>query len=234
MLFRQLFDAKSCTYTYLLASNYGREALFIDPVLEQVALYTRLLQEYQLQLAITLDTHTHADHITASGWLHQHYRSRITMGKHTQAQGVHQIVQEGDVIELDGLSLKVIHTPGHTKDSYSFYLSDRIFTGDTLLIRSTGRTDFQEGDAYQQYDSLFNKLLALPDETLVYPAHNYDGITVSTIREEKQWNPRLQVSSANEYATMMKRLNLAKPHLMEIAVPANLRCGLEGHSALIR
>ena len=226
MLFRQLFDVKSSTYTYILASDYGREALIIDPVLDHLCLYARLLKEWQLKLVITLDTHTHADHITCSGSLHQQYRCPIAMGEYTRAEFVTLTLKEGDHLDLDGISLDVLYTPGHTNDSYSFLMKDRVFAGDTLLIRGTGRTDFQEGDPYKQYDSLFNKLLMLPEETLIYPAHNYEGITTSTIGEEKRYNPRLQVSSAKEYANMMNMLHLDRPKMMAIAVPANLRCGL--------
>lgn len=226
MLFRQLFDPVSCTYTYLIASGQGREALLIDPVLEQVALYETLLNDLQLRLVMTVDTHTHADHVTGAGALHQKHHSQIVMGAQTQAEYVSLRVNEGEKIPLDGITLHAVFTPGHTNDSYCFRMNDRVFTGDTLLIRGTGRTDFQNGDPYQQYDSLFSKLLTLPDDTLVYPAHDYKGMTVSSIGEEKRCNPRLQVSSAEEYATLMNRLNLPKPKLMDVAVPANLKCGV--------
>lgn len=226
MLFRQLFDPKSHTFTYLIASDYGREALIIDPVIEQVSFYSRLLEEMQLKLLLSIDTHTHADHITGSGSLHRHLQCGIAMGEQTKAECVTLKLKDGDNLNLDGVSIDVIHTPGHTEDSYSFCMNDRVFTGDTLLIRATGRTDFQEGDPYKQYDSLFNKLLKLPDNTLVYPAHNYAVINASTIGEEKKFNPRLQVRSAEEYANIMNQLNLDKPKLIDVAVPANLNCGL--------
>ena len=226
LLFRQLFDSISCTYTYLIASDYGREAILIDPVREHIKSYQRLLSELQLKLVVAIDTHTHADHITASGALQQALNCRIAMGEQAPAECASLRVKEGDKINLDGIELKTLYTPGHTNDSYSFMMKDRIFTGDTLLIRATGRTDFQGGDAHKQYDSLFNKLLNLPEEMFVYPAHDYNGITVSTIGEEKHCNPRLQVSSAAEYATIMAELKLAKPKMMDVAVPANLKCGL--------
>lgn len=226
MLFRQLFDQNSCTYTYLIASDYGREALLIDPVREQIPLYTRLLNELQLKLVVSIDTHTHADHVTASGPLSQQFESQIAQGEQTPAEHVTWKLKENETLRVDGLQLKTIYTPGHTNDSYSFLMGDRLFTGDTLLIRATGRTDFQGGDPYKQYDSLFNKLLRLPDSTFVYPAHNYAGIMHSTIGEEKRYNSRLQVRSAEEYASIMDALCLERPRMMDIALPANLRCGL--------
>lgn len=226
LLFRQLFDSTSCTYTYLIASDYGREAVLIDPVCEQMSVYQRLLSELQLKLVVAIDTHTHADHVTASGPLHKALNCNIMMGEQTRAQCVSLRVKESEKIKLDGIELKALYTPGHTNDSYSFIMKDRVFTGDTLLIRATGRTDFQEGDNYKQYDSLFNKLLKLPQEMFVYPAHDYNGITVSTIGEEQRYNPRLQARSAEEYAIIMNELRLAKPRMMDIAIPANLKCGL--------
>lgn len=226
MLFRQLFDSTSCTYTYLIASGYGREAVLIDPVRDQMNVYQRLLQELRLKLVVVIDTHTHADHVTASGALQQAFNCSIAMGDQAPAECISLRIKEDEKITLDGIVLQALYTPGHTNDSYSFVMNDRVFTGDTLLIRATGRTDFQHGNAYEQYDSLFNKLLTLPEKTFVYPAHDYSGATVSTIGEEKQYNPRLQVSSAQEYATIMSELKLAKPKMMDVAVPANLKCGL--------
>lgn len=226
MLFRQLFDAQSCTYTYLIASGYGREALLIDPVLEHLDTYVSLLKELDLRLLMSVDTHTHADHITASGRLQATLSSQIAVGEGSQAEFASLTFKEDDIIDIDGIKLKALYTPGHTSDSYSLLMDDRVFTGDTLLIRGTGRTDFQGGSALQQYDSLFNKLLKLPDATHVYPCHNYKGFTVSTIAEEKRWNPRLKVSSAEEYANIMDHLNLPLPKMMDVAVPANLKCGL--------
>ena len=221
MLFRQLFDSVSCTYTYLLASRIGGEALIIDPVLERIDHYLRLLRELDLKLVKAVDTHLHADHVTALGALRDRTRCITVMGEVSGVDVVSMRVREGDRIDIEGVALEVIHTPGHTDDSYSFRLPDRVFTGDTLLIRGTGRTDFQNGDPLAQYDSLFNKLLRLPSDTLVYPCHDYKGDSVSTIGEEKAHNPRLQVRSAAEYADIMNNLRLPNPKLMDVAVPAN-------------
>ena len=226
MIFRQLFDSDSSTYTYLIASRRGGEALIIDPVLDRVDRYMTLLDELDLRLIKAVDTHVHADHITGLGALRDRTKCITVMGEQSAVDVVSLRVTEGDTIDVEGISLDVLYTPGHTDDSYSFLFGDRVFTGDTLLIRGTGRTDFQHGSARDQYDSLFNKLLKLPDETLVYPAHDYKGDTVSTIAEEKAYNPRLQVSSVDEYAEIMDNLNLANPKLMDIAVPANLKVGL--------
>ncbi len=221
MIFRQLFDSVSCTYTYLLASRLGGEALIIDPVLEKVEHYLRLVRELDLKLVKAVDTHLHADHVTGLGALRDRTRCITVMGEASSVDVVSMRVRDGDSIQIEGVALEVIYTPGHTDDSYSFRLPDRVFTGDTLLIRGTGRTDFQNGDALAQYDSLFNKLLRLPDDTLVYPCHDYKGDTVSTIGEERAHNPRLQVGSAAEYAAIMNNLHLPNPKMMDVAVPAN-------------
>ncbi|WP_431302496.1 MBL fold metallo-hydrolase [Sediminicoccus sp. BL-A-41-H5] len=226
MIFRQLFDSTSSTYTYLLASRPGGEALIIDPVLERVERYLRLIEELDLKLVKAVDTHVHADHITGLGALRDHTKCITVMGEQSGVDVVSMRVSDGDRLSIEGISLGVIYTPGHTDDSYSFTLPDRVFTGDTLLIRGTGRTDFQNGDARAQYDSIFNRLLKLPDETLVFPAHDYKGDTVSTIGEERRHNPRLQVRSVEEYAALMAGLNLPNPKMMDVAVPANLRQGL--------
>ncbi len=226
MIFRQMFDSVSCTYTYLLASRRGGEALIIDSVLEKVDRYLRLLEELDLKLVKAVDTHVHADHITGMGALRDRTRCINVMGEQSGVDVVSMRVGDGDSIDIEGLSLTAIHTPGHTDDSYSFYLGDRVFTGDTLFIRGTGRTDFQQGSSAAQYDSIFNKLLTLPDDTLVYPGHDYKGDTVSTIAEEREHNPRLQVNSVEEYAEIMDNLKLANPKLMDVAVPANLKIGL--------
>jgi glyoxylase-like metal-dependent hydrolase (beta-lactamase superfamily II) len=225
MLFRQLFDAESSTYTYLLAARPGGEALLIDPVQTQLAQYLQLLDELALRLVIAIDTHTHADHITALGELRSARGCVTLMGEHTRAECVSARFREGETVGCDGVRLRALYTPGHTDESFSLVGEDRVFTGDVLLIRGTGRTDFQNGDPHQSYDSIFNKLLRLPDETLVYPAHDYKGWTVSTIAEERAHNPRLQLRSAEEYARLMNSLQLPNPRLMDVAVPANLRCG---------
>ena len=226
MIFRQLFDSVSGTYTYLLASRHGGEALIIDPVLERVDRYLQLVRELDLELVKAADTHLHADHVTGLGALRDRTHCVTVMGEHTKADVVSMRVAEGDRIQIEGLSLDVLYTPGHTSDSYSFLLADRVFTGDTLLIRGTGRTDFQNGDPRAQYEFIFNKLLKLPDETMVYPAHDYKGDTVSTIGEEKLFNPRLKVKSIDEYADLMNGLKLPNPKMMDVAVPANMHVGL--------
>jgi glyoxylase-like metal-dependent hydrolase (beta-lactamase superfamily II)/rhodanese-related sulfurtransferase len=226
MIFRQLFDSTSGTYTYLLASRHGGEALIIDPVLERVDRYLQLVRELDLRLVKAADTHLHADHVTGLGALRDRTHCITVMGEQTHADVVSMRVAEGDRIEIEGLRLDVLYTPGHTDDSYSFVFGDRVFTGDTLLIRGTGRTDFQNGDPRAQYDSIFNKLLKLPDEMLVYPAHDYKGDTVSTIGEEKFYNPRLKVKSADEYVDLMNNLKLPNPKMMDVAVPANMQVGL--------
>ena len=226
MIFRQLFDSVSGTYTYLLASRRGAEALLIDPVLEKVDRYIQLIEELDLRLVKAVDTHLHADHITGLGALRDRTQCVTVMGERSKVDVVSMRLSDGDRLTIEGLALDVIYTPGHTDDSYSFVMRDRVFTGDTLLIRGTGRTDFQNGDARAQYDSIFNKLLRLPDETMVFPAHDYKGETVSTIAEEKAFNPRLQVKSVDEYAELMSKLNLPNPKMMDVAVPANMRVGL--------
>jgi glyoxylase-like metal-dependent hydrolase (beta-lactamase superfamily II)/rhodanese-related sulfurtransferase len=226
MIFRQLFDQTSSTYSYLLASRKGGEALIVDPVLERVDRYLQLVKELDLKLVKAVDTHIHADHITGLGALRDRTHCITVMGEQARVDVVSMRVTEGDKLTIEGLSLDVLYTPGHTDDSYSFLMGDRVFTGDTLLIRGTGRTDFQNGSARAQYESLFGKLLKLPEETLVYPAHDYKGDTVSTIGEEKRCNPRLQVTSADEYVELMSRLKLPNPKMMDVAVPANMRVGL--------
>ena len=226
MIFRQLFDSVSGTYSYLIASRRGAEALIIDPVLEKVDRYVQLLNELELRLVKAVDTHLHADHITGLGALRDRTKCITVMGEQTRADVVSMRVADGEKLDIEGVSLGVIYTPGHTDDSYSFTMADRVFTGDTLLIRGTGRTDFQNGDSRAQYDSIFNRLLKLPDQTLVYPAHDYKGDTVSTIGEERAFNPRLQVKSPDEYAALMAKLNLPNPKMMDVAVPANMRVGL--------
>jgi sulfur dioxygenase len=226
MIFRQLFDQVSGTYSYLLASRRGGEALIIDPVLEKVDRYLQLIRELELKLVKALDTHLHADHITGLGALRDRTHCITVMGEQSKADVVSMRLGDGDKLTIEGLTLDAIYTPGHTDDSYSFIMPDRVFTGDTLLIRGTGRTDFQNGDARQQYESLFGRLLKLPEETLVFPAHDYKGDTVSTIGEEKRYNPRLQVKSVDEYVELMSKLNLPNPKMMDVAVPANMRVGL--------
>ena len=226
MLFRQMFDRTSCTYTYLLASRRGGEALLIDPVFEQTHRYLKLLEELDLKLVKVVDTHIHADHVSAMGSLRDATRCTTVMGEQSPADVVSLRVRDNEAVTIEGISLTALHTPGHTSESYSFLMDDRVFTGDTLLIRGTGRTDFQNGDPYAQYDSLFGRLLKLPEATFVFPAHDYKGDTVSTTGEEKAFNPRLQVGSPEEYAEIMDNLDLPNPTLMDVAVPENLKVGL--------
>lgn len=226
MIFRQLFDATSGTYTYLLASRRGGEALIVDPVLEKVDRYLSLIRELDLKLVKAVDTHIHADHITGLGALRDTTQCITVMGEQSSVDVVSMRVSDCDTIRIEGLALEAMYTPGHTDDSYSFRMADRVFTGDTLLIRGTGRTDFQNGCPRAQYESIFNRLLKLPDETMVFPAHDYKGDTVSTIGEERRCNPRLQVKSVDEYAALMNGLNLSNPKMMDVAVPANQRQGL--------
>ena len=226
MIFRQLFDSVSSTYTYLLASRVGGEALLIDPVFEKTDRYLQLLEELELKLVKVVDTHVHADHITAMGALRDRTNCVTVMGEQSPVDVVSMRVADGEKVTIEGLAMTAMHTPGHTDDSYCFRMDDRVFTGDTLLIRGTGRTDFQNGDAGQQYDSLFDGVLKLPESTLVYPAHDYKGDTVSTIGEEKSSNPRLQVAGRAEYIELMANLKLANPKMMDVAVPENIRMGL--------
>jgi glyoxylase-like metal-dependent hydrolase (beta-lactamase superfamily II)/rhodanese-related sulfurtransferase len=226
MIFRQLFDSVSGTYSYLLASRAGGEALLLDPVLEKVDRYCQLLRELDLKLVKAVDTHLHADHVTGLGELRDRTQCVTIMGEQSKADVVAMRVSDGDKVTIEGLALDVMYTPGHTDDSYSYRMADRVFTGDTLLIRGTGRTDFQNGSAKAQYDSIFNRLLKLPDDTMVFPAHDYKGDTVSTIGEEKRYNPRLQVRSVEEYVELMGNLKLPNPKLMDVVIPANMHVGL--------
>ena len=226
MIFRQLFDSVSSTYTYLIGSRAGGEALIIDPVLEKVDSYIKLLEQLDVKLVKVIDTHIHADHISGIAELRDRTNCITIMGDATKADVVSMRVADNEVIKLEKLELKSLYTPGHTDDSFSFMMNDRIFSGDTLLIRGTGRTDFQNGDPYDSYNSIFERLLKLPENTLLYPAHDYNGNTVSTIGEEKKFNPRLQVNSAEEYVKIMNNLNLSNPKMMDVAVPANQQLGI--------
>ena len=225
MIFRQLFDKNSSTYTYLIASKKGHEALIIDPVLENIDIYIESLNELDLKLVKVIDTHIHADHITGASQLNKKTNCCTIMGEHTPAESVQMKVKEDEIIKIDGLKIKAIYTPGHTSDSYSFLMNNLLFSGDTLLINGTGRTDFQNGNAKAAYHSIFNKLLKLPEETILYPGHDYNGKKMSTIGGEKRFNPRLQVNNENEYEEIMNNLNLPKPKLMDINVPRNIKLG---------
>ena len=225
MIFNQLFDIKSSTYTYIIASAKGREAMIIDPVIENVAEYIKLLKELDLKLVKVIDTHIHADHVTGASKLKDITKCSTIMGDHTPAETVEIKVKDDEYINLDNLKIRAMYTPGHTSDSYSFLMNNYLFSGDTLLINGTGRTDFQNGNSKDAYNSIFNKLLKLPDETLLYPAHDYKGEKVSTIGKEKKYNPRLQVDSVDEYIEIMNNLNLKKPISIEENISKNLKLG---------
>jgi len=223
MIFEQLFDTKSSTYTYIISSGKGREALIIDPVIEHTDEYINILEKLKLKLVKVIDTHIHADHITGLNELNKRTNCTRIMGENSKSEVIDIKIKDSEKVTIEKIELKAIYTPGHTDCSYSYLMNDRVFTGDTLLINGTGRTDFQNGSSYAAYDSLFNKLLKLPENTLVYPAHDYNGKKYSTIKNEKSNNPRLQVSSKEEYAEIMNNLNLANPKMMDIAVPANVK-----------
>jgi len=225
MIFKQVFDTKSSTYTYLLASAKGREAVIIDPVIENVHEYIKLLEVLDLKLVKVIDTHIHADHVTGASKLKQETNCTTLMGEHTPAETVEIKVKDNEIIDIDSLKIKSLYTPGHTSDSYSFLLDNYLFTGDTLLINGTGRTDFQNGNSKDAYNSLFNNLLKLPEETLVYPGHDYNGKFSSTIGNEKKSNPRLQVKSVDEYVDIMSKLNLSKPKMIEANISRNIQLG---------
>ena len=223
MIFEQLFDKKSSTYTYIISSGKGREALIIDPVIESTNKYIKILKNLDLKLVKVIDTHIHADHISGLNELSKRTKCSKIMGEQSSSEVLDVRIKDNEKIKIENIELISIYTPGHTDCSYSFLMNDRVFTGDTLLINATGRTDFQSGSSYDAYDSLFNKLLKLPEKTLVYPAHDYSGKKYSTIENEKNNNPRLQVKSAEEYAEIMNNLYLDNPKMMDIAVPANIK-----------
>ena len=223
MIFEQLFDTKSSTYTYIISSGKGREALIIDPVIEHTDEYIKVLKNLELKLVKVIDTHIHADHITGLNELNKRTNCARIMGEKSKSEVIDLRIKDSEKINVEKIELKAIYTPGHTDCSYSYLMNDRVFTGDTLLINGTGRTDFQNGSSEDAYDSLFNKLLKLPKETLVYPAHDYNGKKYSTIENEKNNNPRLQISSKEQYAEIMNNLKLANPKMMDVAVPANVK-----------
>ncbi len=221
MIFKQLFDNKSSTYTYIISSGQGREALVIDPVIENTSEYLNVLKSLDLKLVKVIDTHIHADHISGLNELSKQTNCLKIMGEQSASEVIDVRVKDNEKIKVENIELTSIYTPGHTDCSYSFFMKDRVFTGDTLLINGTGRTDFQSGSPYDAYNSLFKKILKLPEKTLVYPAHDYNGKTHSTIENEKNNNPRLKVRSAEEYAEIMYNLKLSNPKMMDVAVPAN-------------
>ena len=225
MIFKQVFDKKTSTYTYLIASSKGREALIIDPVLDNINEYISLLNELDLKLVKVIDTNIHADHITGASKLKEQTNCTTIMGEQTPADTLDLKVKDEEIIKLDQIEIRALYTPGHTSDSFSFLMNDYLFSGDTLLINGTGRTDFQNGSAKDAYNSIFNKLLKLPEKTLLYPAHDYNGEKVSSIGKEKKFNPRLQVNSENEYIEIMNNLNLPEPKMMDVNVARNIKLG---------
>ena len=223
MIFNQLFDEKSSTYTYIISSGKGREALIIDPVIEHTNEYIKVLENLKLKLVKVIDTHIHADHVSGLNELNKKTNCKRIMGEKSKSEVIDIKIKDGEKIEIENIKLEAMYTPGHTDCSYSYLMNDRVFTGDTLLINGTGRTDFQNGSAKTQYDSLFNKLLKLPEKTIVYPAHDYNGKKFSTIGDEKNTNPRLQVENVDQYVEIMNNLKLANPKMMDVAVPANVK-----------
>lgn len=226
MLFRQLFDMESSTYTYLLADPATREAVLIDPVLEQVERDLRLLTELGLKLTVVMETHVHADHITSAGLLRARTGAQV-MASARGAPCVDRQLVHGDLVRVGGLALRVLETPGHTDDSLSFLCDGRLFTGDALLVRGTGRTDFQNGDPGQLYDSITREFFTLPDATELYPGHDYAGFTASSVGEEKRHNPRLAGKSREDFITFMNERRIPPPRKLDVAVPANRACGLD-------
>ena len=228
MLFKQLFDQETWTYTYLIADPVNKEAVLIDPVNTHIDDYLALLTEHGLQLKYTLETHVHADHITASGLLRQRLGTQTGVSALCGAETADFQIEDGDVFSFtNGEQIKVIATPGHTKGSISFLWRDRVFAGDSLLIGGCGRTDFQGGDAGALYDCITQRLFTLPDETLVYPGHDYQQRWVSSIMQERTTNPRLAGKTREQFMDIMNNLNLPKPKMINEAVPANRYCGLE-------
>ena len=225
MILKQVFDTKSSTYTYIIASAKGREAVIIDPVIENVESYINILNELNLKLVKVIDTHIHADHVTGATKLKLQTNCITIMGEHTPADTVEIKVKDDEIIKIDQLEIRAMYTPGHTSDSYSFLMNNQLFSGDTLLINGTGRTDFQNGSSKDAYNSIFNRLLKLPEDTLLYPGHDYNGKKVSTLGNEKKFNPRLQVKNAEEYAEIMSNLNLSKPKLIDSNVSRNIKLG---------
>ena len=231
MIFEQFFEPVTCSYSYLIARRRGGEALLVDPLRDQLHLYLETLKQLDLRLVKAIDTHLHADHVTGLGALRQRTGCLAAMGAMTPCEMVDLRLQDGEVIDVDGIRLRALHTTGHTADSFCLVTAHGVLTGDTLLIHGTGRTDFQGGDAGAQYDSIHGKLLRLPEETLVYPGHDYSGRRVSNIGEEKALNPRLQVPSRAAYIELMAGLELPRPRFMDVALPANLKLGLPARPA---
>lgn len=229
MILEQIFEPDTYTYTYLIGDSSSKQAALIDPVDTEIDSYIKRLDELGLTLSYVLDTHTHADHVSANGKLRELTQCITLIGQQAESQCIDKTFKDGDKLKLGELVIEILHTPGHTDDSFSFYIDTKnqgyLFTGDTLLINGSGRTDFQNGDAHDQYRSIFEKLLSYPDSTKVYPGHDYNGLTVSTVGNEKANNPRLQVEDEEAYVELMNNLKLPHPKYMDIAVPANQACG---------
>ena len=223
MIFNQFFDEVSSTFTYLISSGKGREALIIDPVIEKTHEYILYLKKLDLKLVKVIDTHIHADHISGMKELHKQTNCANIMGEKSPSEVINIKIKDNEKIKIENIELTSMYTPGHTDCSYSFFMKDRVFTGDTLLINGTGRTDFQNGNPNHQYYSLFDRILKLPEKTLVYPAHDYKGKKASTIGDEKQNNPRLKVKSVDQYVELMNSLNLDNPKMIDIAISANIK-----------
>jgi glyoxylase-like metal-dependent hydrolase (beta-lactamase superfamily II) len=225
-LFQQLFESESSTFTYILADSESREAIIIDPVFETVARDLKLISELNLKLLYVLETHIHADHITGAGKIADATGATIALSEAAQVEGKHKSLRDGDVLRFGSFELKAIATPGHTNSCMCFLFQDRVFTGDALLIRANGRTDFQEGSSEKLFKNVHDKLFALPDDTLVYPAHDYKGFTSSSIGAEKLHNERLnQERKLEDFIQIMASLNLPAPKKLDIALPANLKLG---------
>ena len=227
MIFRQLFEPDTSTYSYLLGCERSRKAVLIDSVVSEIDQYIELLQSLNLNLVYTLETHVHADHITGAGLLREKLGSKGVVHRDAGAKCADLLVTDGVTLQVGDLELQVRHTPGHTSGCVSYVMPDRVFTGDALLIDGCGRTDFQQGSSEQLYDSITGKLFSLPPDTLVYPGHDYQGNTVSTIKQEIAKNSRLGAGrSREEFIDIMQHLNLAYPKYIDQALPANQSCGL--------
>lgn len=226
MIFRQLFDPETFTYTYLLGCESSRKAILIDSVASEIDTYIALLEELDLKLIYTLETHVHADHITGAGLLRDKLSSKSVVHRDAGAMCADLLVTDGVLLQVGDMEIQVLHTPGHTSGCISFVVADRVFTGDCLLIDGCGRTDFQQGDANTMFDSIHQKLFTLPPDTLVFPGHDYHGKTVSTIKQEIAGNARLGGGkSRQEFVEIMENLNLPYPRFIDAALPANQACG---------